>query len=81
MEISILAVIFKIIYLVIFMFIFIKPFGVSIFKLINMKKSIVIMKKFFFKNILRAIHKFFIIFKKEYYFNLYKYIIDVFRFI
>lgn len=39
------------------------------------------MKKFFFKNILRAIHKFFIIFKKEYYFNLYKYIIDVFRFI
>jgi len=39
------------------------------------------MKEFFPKNILRAVYKFFIIFKKEYYFNLYKYIIDVFGFI
>lgn len=39
------------------------------------------MKKFFFKNILRAVYKFYIILKKEYYFNLYKYIIDVFGFI
>lgn len=39
------------------------------------------MKKFFSKNILRTIYKFFIIFKKEYYFNLYKYIINVFGFI
>lgn len=39
MEISILTAIFKLIYLVIFMFIFIKPIGISIFKLINMKKK------------------------------------------
>jgi len=39
------------------------------------------MKKIFSKNILRTIYKFFVSFKKEYYFNLYKYIIDVFRFI
>lgn len=39
------------------------------------------MKEFFTKNILRTIYRFLIIFKKEYYFNLYKYIIDVFGFI
>jgi len=38
MEISILAAIFKTIYLAIFMFIFIKPMGKNLFKLINVKK-------------------------------------------
>ena len=38
MEISILAAVFKIIYLIIFMFIFIKPMGKNLFKLINIKK-------------------------------------------
>jgi len=35
------------------------------------------MKKIFFKNILRIVYKFYIILTKEYYFNLYRYIIDV----
>lgn len=39
------------------------------------------MKKIFFKNILRVIYKFYMILIKEYYFNLYKYIIGVFGFI
>lgn len=39
------------------------------------------MKKYFYKNTLRTIYRFYIIFIKEYYFNLYKYIIDVFKFI
>jgi len=39
------------------------------------------MKKYFYKNTLRTIYRFYLILKKEYYFNLYKYIIDVFRFI
>ena len=38
------------------------------------------MKKHFYKNTLRIIYRFYIILKKEYYFNPYKYIIDVFRF-
>ena len=39
------------------------------------------MKKYFYKNTLRTVYRFYIILKNEYYFNLYKYIIDVFRFI
>ena len=39
------------------------------------------MKEIFFKNILRTVYKFYMILVKEYYFNLYKYIIDVFGFI
>lgn len=39
------------------------------------------MKKYFYKNILSTVYRFYIILKKEYYFNLYKFIIDVFRFI
>ena len=39
MEISILAAMFKIVYLVIFMFIFVKPMGKKLFKLINIKKG------------------------------------------
>lgn len=38
MEISILAVVFKIVYLIIFMFIFVKPVGTGLFKLTNIKK-------------------------------------------
>ena len=45
-----------------------------------MKKKIAIMKKYFYKNILRTVYKFYIILVKEYYFNLYKYIIDTFGF-
>ena len=40
MEISILTLVFKIIYLIIFMFIFVKPMGgTGLFKLINIKKG------------------------------------------
>ena len=39
------------------------------------------MKGYFYKNTLRTIYRFYIILKKEYYFNLYKCIIDVFGFI
>jgi len=46
-----------------------------------LKKGIAIMKKYFYKNILRTVYRFYTILKKEYYFNLYKYIIGVFRFI
>jgi len=35
----ILAAIFKIVYLIIFMFIFVKPMGKNLFKLINIKKG------------------------------------------
>lgn len=39
MEISILAVVFKIVYLIIFMFIFVKPIGMSLFGLIKIKRN------------------------------------------
>lgn len=39
------------------------------------------MKKLFSKNILKTVYKFYIILKKEYYFNLYKYTISLFIFI
>lgn len=80
MEISILTAIFKIIYLIIFMFIFVKPIGMSLFKLIKIKWNSK-MKKYHYKNTLRTVYKFLLILIKEYYFNLCKYIVDVFRFI
>lgn len=39
MEISISTAVFKIVYLIIFMFIFVKPMGTGLFKLINIKKG------------------------------------------